>query len=205
MAHTLELDDLVARTRGPQPWRRLFHAVNGLIVVGVILVLDPSWVLSVALLAGIVVVLFLVDGARFAFPPLNRLFFRVLRPFASPREARGVASSTWYMLGILLAVAFFPREIAIPAILVLALADPLASYLGYRFGKRRFGSGSVLGTAVFFAAAVAILVPLSGMVPALITAVVVSLLEPIPWRLDDNLVIPLAVGALLWTLLPLAG
>lgn len=205
MTQTLELDFLVDRTRGPQPWRRLFHAVNGLIVVGLLVFLDPSWALSVTLLTAIVALLFLTDGARFAIPSLNRLFFRLFRPFASPREAQGVASSTWYMLGILLAVAFFPREIAIPAILVLALADPLASYLGYRFGKRRFGSGSVLGTGVFFMASLAILIPLAGMVPALITAAVVALLEPIPWSLDDNLVIPLAVGALLWTLLPFAG
>ncbi len=203
MTPTPSFDELVARTAGPQPWRRVFHAANGVAIVAILLLLNPSWEVAVGILGGIVLALLALDGLRFTIPAMNRLFFRLLRPFASPREARGVASSTWFMVGVLLAVAVFPREIAVPAILVLALADPLASALGRRFGKRRLGSGTVLGTVVFFGVAFFVLTPFAGLPAALIAALGAALLEPLPWRLDDNLVVPLVTGVILWSLLPL--
>jgi dolichol kinase len=198
-----ELAQLVARTAGPQPWRRVFHAVNGLVLAGVLLVLDPPWMVIVPLLVALTAGAFLVDVLRFSAPGANRLFFRVFGPLASPREARGVASSTWYLVGCTLAVATFPREIAVGAILVLALADPAASWLGRRHGKRRLGTGTVLGSAVFTGVAVLVLVPFVGPVSALLVALGTAAAEVLPWPLDDNLVVPLVAGALAWSLVPL--
>jgi phytol kinase len=200
-----ELEALVARTGGPQPWRRVFHAMNGLTLVGILVVLDPPWAGTVAALGGLTLLLFLSDLVRFSVPSLNRLFFRLLRPFASPREAQGVASSTWYIAGCFLAVAVFPREVAVASILVLALADSVASYVGRRWGRRPFGTGSVEGSAVFFVVAFMILVPLAGWGVAAVAAGITALVERTPWPLDDNITVPLASGLVLWSLLPFMG
>ncbi len=199
------LDDLVARTEGLQPWRRVFHATNGIVLVSVLVALDPPWSWTVAALGALAGALFLADWLRFRVPALNRLFFRLFRPFASPREARGVASSTWYVTGCFLALALFPREVAIPAILVLALADAVASYTGRRWGRRPVGTGTVEGSLVFATVAFLVLFPFVGWGVGAFVAVVTAGVERIPWPLDDNLTIPLVAGALSWTLLPWWG
>jgi dolichol kinase len=198
-----ELKRLVARTQGLQPWRRVFHAVNGILIAGVLLFLDPPWTVAVGVLAGLTLGAVAVDLLRFSAPGLNRLFFRLFRAFASPREAKGVASSTWFLVGCTVAVASFPREIAAAAILVLALADPAASWIGRTRGKRRIGTGTVLGTGAFVAVATAVLLPFTGLAVAILVAVGTAGAEILPWPFDDNLVVPLVAGALAWTLFPL--
>jgi dolichol kinase len=195
---------LVARTEGLQPWRRIFHAGTGVSLAGALLFGDLPWTLLAGALGGIAVLALLGDLLRLAVPSWNRLFFRIFRPLASPREARGLASSTWFAWGCFLAVAVFPSRVAAASILVLALADPLASYAGRRWGRRAFGSGTVLGSLVFVGAAFLVLLPFAGTGVAAVVAGAVALVERIPWPLDDNLTVPLAVGLLLWSLLPVA-
>lgn len=189
-----DLDRLVERTTGLQPWRRLFHMTGG-VAVSVILLRGyvPEGLALVIL--GVVLALMLgLDLVRLRHPETNRLFFLVFYRLASPREARGLASSTWYVMGISLTLAIFPLEIAAAAILVLALADPLASYLGRRFGKRSLGSGTVEGTLVFLAVAFLVLALFEEIPVAAGVALLASVVEPIPWRLDDNLTVPMTVG-----------
>jgi dolichol kinase len=200
-----DLDYLVESTRGLQPFRRLFHMAVGLSLAGSLWALQPvrgARLLAVAGLALLVAVLLGVDIVRLRMPELNVLFFRTLRSLASPREARGIASSTWYVVGILIAAILYPIEIVIPAILVLALADPAANYFGRRWGRRRIGKGTIEGVAVFVLVAAAILGFWAPPGTAVAAAVVGALVEVAPWwgRLDDNLTIPLAVATALWAL-----
>ncbi len=196
-----KLAPLVARTEGLQPWRRVFHAANGLVIAGALALLEPSRELAAGLLALLAAGLFALDLVRLGHSGANRLFFTLLRPFASPREAAGIASSTWYIVGCLFAVALFPPEIAIASILVLAIADPLASYIGRRWGRIPFGTGTVEGTAVFALTAFALLALQVPPGPAAGAALSTALLERAPWPLDDNLVIPVTAGTALVLLL----
>ena len=41
----------------------------------------------------------------------------------------------FYLIGVLLTLAFFPMDIAMPAILVLAFADSIGHLFGIRYGK----------------------------------------------------------------------
>lgn len=200
-----QLAPLVAKTEGLQPWRRVFHAANGIAIVFVLAVVEPPWGLAVGVLGAIALALLLLDALRFLIPALNRTFFRVLRPFASPREAEGLASSTWFMMGAFLAASVFPWRVAVPALLVLALADPTASYVGRRWGRLPFGTGTVEGSLVFLSVSLIILIAAAGPWVGSGVAVLVTLGERIPWSLDDNLTIPLLTGAFLWSLLPFWG
>ena len=144
-----------------------------------------------------------LDLVRLRVPSVNQWFFRLLRPLASAREAAGVASSTWYLVGGILSYLLFPPLHAMLAILVLAVADPAAAVVGQRLGGRRVGTGSLSGTLTFSLVAAAILYLGTGRVEVVFIAVAVALLETVPGLGDDNLVIPLATGILLglWTLL----
>ncbi|MGD2069865.1 MAG: hypothetical protein PVI57_14435, partial [Gemmatimonadota bacterium] len=133
---------------------------------------------------------------------LNAKAFRWLRPLISPREASGVASSTWYVLAAVLAYGLFPIPVAVTSILVLALADPAASLVGRAWGRHKVGKGSVEGALAFFAVAsvVILLSPSPGPESwpwALGVAALVAAVEVTPFGLDDNLTVPLATGAAL--------
>jgi dolichol kinase len=192
-----ELDTLVARTIGLQPLRRLFHAGNGVVMAlapGAIGLgkLETTWIYG-----AIFVMLAIGDAIRLHAPRFNILFFKTFPSLASPREATGVASSTWYALGIFLTWALFPPAVAVPAILVLAVADPSASVVGRLVGGRRLGKGSVVGTTTFFAVASIILFAMIRHPIVLMVAAIVALVEIAPWKVDDNLTIPLTAALLL--------
>jgi len=195
-----DFDELVRRTAGAQPWRKLFHATNAVLVAVGLEGLDLPRATAGALLAGVFGILALADLARLGNERLNRLFFRTFTPLASPREAKRVASSTWYAFGILLVVLFFSERVAISAILVLGLADPVASYVGRRWGAAPFMGGTVLGTVTFFGIAAVVLAFRHPPPVALMTAGVVTIAERRSWPLDDNLAIPVVCAALLATL-----
>ncbi|HEX9593940.1 MAG TPA: glycosyltransferase [bacterium] len=136
---------MAGRRAGTQPWRRLFHAVNGVLLGTAIHYLPLASLTVAAILGGAFSVLLLADVVRLTQPRANELFFRVFGPLASPREARGLASSTWYTLGVALAVALFPRGAAVSAVFVLGLCDPGASYVGRRWGRRPLLGGDAGG------------------------------------------------------------
>jgi dolichol kinase len=195
--HSTELDRLVERTRGAQPLRRLFHAANGSLVAAALVWLDLSRETAVAVLAAVLVTLLVLDAVRLRVPRANAAFFSAFEHLASPREAEGVASSTWYCLGILLAVAFFPRPEAVSGILVLALADPAASWVGRRWGKIPFLGGTAEGSVTFLAVALLVLLVRHAPLLAVPAALVGTLLERRSWPLDDNLTLPPVVAAAL--------
>jgi dolichol kinase len=199
-----ELDVLVARTAGPQPWRKAFHAFNATAVAAAVVTLDPSDALLLGALGGIAAVLLVADLFRLRSDQANRLFFRMFAALASPREARGIASSTWYAIGLLAAFALFPREIGVSSVLVMGLADPLAGYVGRRFGRRPLLGGTLEGTLTFLAVAAVILMVRHPAPVALLAAALSALAERRSWPLDDNLAVPLACGAALTALLWIA-
>jgi dolichol kinase len=197
-----ELDALVARTAGAQPWRKVFHAVNAVVIAAIVAV--SPWTDRTLLLAlgGAVAALLVLDLGRLASPPANRAFFRLFGRLASPREARGIASSTWYAIGILAAVAAFPRPEAVAGILVLGLADPAAAWIGRTRGHRPFLGGTLEGSLAFFLTAAAILVFSHPWPAALCAAVAGALAERRSWPLDDNLTIPVVSAGVLHALGP---
>lgn len=196
------MDPLVQETRGTQPARRLVHASLGVVLAGWI-----AWTggrgVGLAVLACLLAVALLLDAARLTRPVVNRTFFRVLRPLASPRERDRIASSTWYLVGVFIVAAVFEPRIAAVSVLVLALADSSASYIGRRWGRRRVGNGSVLGTTVFTVVATVCLSTLHPLPLALPVAALVAAAEILPLPLDDNLTVPVACAGLQWLLLGL--
>jgi len=192
-----ELDALVARTAGPQPWRKAFHAFNALWVAGLVALLDLPDVFVLSALGGVVALLLAADLLRLRHRRCNELFFRAFGALASPREATGIASSTWYALGLLLTFAAFPRDVAISSVLVMGLGDPVAGYFGRRFGRRPFLGGTLEGSLAFVLVTSAVLLARHPAPAALTASALSALAERRSWPLDDNLAVPLACGATL--------
>lgn len=140
----------------------------------------------------------LLDLVRLNSRKANHRFFTWFSRLASPREASKIASSTWYVVGVFAVHLLFPGPYLVPAILVLALADPAASVVGRLWGRRRLGRGTLEGSAVFYLVATAVLVPFVGVGHALWVGLVVAVCEVLPLPVDDNVVIPVALAVTLW-------
>ncbi len=85
------------------------------------------------------------------------------------------------------------------AIVVTAVADPVAALVGSRYGR---GAAKSLPGSLACAGVAAVVLAVLGFGPAAVAlaAIGAAVAERIPWRGADNLALPLAVGALLlWT------
>jgi dolichol kinase len=191
-------DELVEQTRGLQPWRKVFHACNAVLIAAALVTLGLTRTESAAILGVVAALLVIGDSVRLMNRGANELFFRVFRTLASPREAEGIASSTWYTIGIFAAVALVPRQEAVSAILVLGLADPIASVVGQTLGRRPFMGGSVEGTATFLTVALLVLLPRHAWPVAVAAALLATISERRSWPLDDNFAVPVVTALVLY-------
>ena len=186
---------------GPPPpvWRRWFHLIAGSsIPVTGIFASDWGMVAALAVLSGGALGL---DVLRFRFQWLNQQFLRWLSPLLKHDEGRRLTGATYLVVGALFTFLLFGPEVAVPALLFLALGDPAAAVVGRRMpGPRIFGK-SPGGTAAFVALGLVMVGALtaSGAVDyhwgLLIGALIAGLVELAPVDLDDNLTIPLIAGA----------
>lgn len=193
-----DLSEAVEKTRGLQPWRRLFHATNGTLAVVAIAVLGLPRATALVILGIILALTTATDLVRLYDPKINTVFFKAFSPLASPREKGKIASSTWYAASLIVVLLIFPLDYALAGILVLAWADPAASVVGQKFGKHPFLAGTIRGTATFAVVAFCALILFVPWWMALVAATVTALLEAAPLDLDDNLIVPITAAGTLY-------
>lgn len=140
---------------------------------------------------------------------VNKIVIKIMHPIMRDSEKSGIAGTTYLFIGTLTIVALFPPTIVTLSLLFLAIADPIASYFGIRYGKDRlFGRKSLQGSmAAFFACTLVsagyFLVHQTMaerlLIVSLLAGLIGAIAEAIPiGNLDDNLVLPVVSSALLW-------
>ena len=192
--------DVVVRERGSLHLeRRLFHMSAGVLfpVLALIMEEDPFFALllvtSVAVVGG--------DTIRLLVSPLNRVFVRSLAPLLRRDEKNQIIGASYGLLGILGAFALFDRDIAIVAVLFLALGDPVAAMVGIRlrrgpvFGKSLSGSMAMVMAALAVVAVLHVTGAIDFRWAFVVGAVAAAAIELLPSPFNDNLTIPLGAGA----------
>jgi dolichol kinase len=100
-------------------------------------------------------------------------------------------------IGIIFVLILFPRNIAYASIAIVAVGDPIAAYVGGRFGRRHVGGksleGFTLGTFAAFAATLFLVPPSVGVIGS-----TVGMVLELAGVLDDNLTIPICSGAAMY-------
>lgn len=193
--------------------RNLFHVGNALVVLTLVVLLPSAWLIPLAS-AFFGLAVFLETSRRFS-ARWNALLMKLFGPVAHPYEHYRVNSASWYV-GALFVLAWMERPmVAAVGIGVLGLADPAASLVGRRFGRRKLLHGRTLeGTLTF--AAVGALVSAAVLVgyglPALTVAIVSvaagiagALAELMSRRVDDNFSVPVLTAAAAWGMVTLLG
>lgn len=185
----------------PHSLRRVYHLGMGLFCF----LLYAFWleketaIYWVAVLGG---PLICFDFLRLNSYRVRHWVLRNFGPLMRRNEILQVSGNTFFILGLFCAVAFFSKPIALLSILYLAVGDPLAAYVGTRFGRTKLWSGKSLEgslanalsgfivTSVFFAFYLgkpSAVVLISGVAGAYVS----TSSELAPLEIDDNLSIPL--------------
>ncbi|MCC6557397.1 MAG: hypothetical protein IT372_30980 [Polyangiaceae bacterium] len=204
----LPFDGILAPQSAARPanaTRSLFHLASGAFALALLRLL-PSRPWLIAASAAFAGTAWTLETLRRYSPALNDRLMRIFRPIAHAHERHRVNSSTWYMTALVVLAAVAPRPAAEIGVIVLAIADPAAGFIGRRYGRIRLRARrSLEGTLAFFAAgALAALAQLTAfhsfamssmLAIGLAGAAAGALAELFSTRLDDNFTIPLASAA----------
>ena len=136
---------------------------------------------------------------RLHSPTGKRLFNLVFGSALRAHEHQNLTGATYVFTGSVLCIFLFPKEIAVPSLLILSLSDTFAALVGIPYGKHPFLAKSVEGSSTFFIVSLLILTLFfpGNLVFNILIAMVLTVAEAYPMNLDDNFVIPLLSGFLL--------
>lgn len=160
----------------------------------------------IAITGGLSSIAIALEITRRRFPRLNDWFLSQTAVLLKESESSRVLGSTYMAVASLLVFLFFDKELAILALMYIAVGDPLAGVVGKRYGRVKIGSKSVEGTLAFAVGAgvVGCALIAGGLdVPywvALGGAGVAALVELAPNPIDDNLTVPAVSGVAMWAL-----
>lgn len=138
-----------------------------------------------------------LEAVRFAHLPVNNWFAEKLKGVIKEEEEKSKPTGTFYfLLSAWICIFFFSTKIAAAALLDLVFGDQAASWVGKRWGRKKWGpqNKSLEGFAACLAVCFFINLMLLPWGVALAGAIGASLVEAlIPWQ-DDNLTVPLGAA-----------
>ena len=178
--------------------RKLFHIFFGVLVVTL---------LKLGLIGAVHLCFLIIIGITISFLsrkyiiPAVPWFMKNLERDENLKKFPG-KGAIFYLIGVFFVIAFFPLDIAVASIIILAFADSASYIFGVRFGKRehpfttkKFIEGMIAGIIAGFLAA-SIFVP---WYQALIASIFAMVAEGIEIKIgltdvDDNIVIPVVAA-----------
>ena len=115
----------------PETRRRLFHICSGLVFISLIYfdLLNPLFLIGILVAGGIMLILSL----RYDIP----IFYWLLKHLDRPEDRKVFPGkgSFYYIFGVLIALVFFEKDIAMASIIIMALGDSIAPLVGQYYGK----------------------------------------------------------------------
>jgi len=174
-----------------------------------LLYLVTTKTVALSILIPLTVGFIVIDIARYYFPPLGKIFYKVfgslLRKHESDSRQKKLNGATYVLIAATISVAVFPKLIAVTAFIILIISDMMSALVGKRFGRHKFFDKSLEGSIAFFLSAtiVVLATPKIAYLPGeyaigFFSAAIGALVEALPIGIDDNITIPLCVGSVMW-------
>jgi diacylglycerol kinase (CTP) len=154
---------------------------------------------------------FYLDFIRLKDERVNVLFLQFFSRFMRQGEIKSFSGFPFYTLGVGLALLLFSREVAILSISYLVFADPLASFVGLKWGVKKYlPHKSVAGSITFFGISYLItlfcvflwketsVTGIQIVIFSLLSALAATFSESLStFNIDDNLTIPVLSGLMI--------
>jgi uncharacterized protein (TIGR00297 family) len=195
----------LSRRMSSQAYRSLFHMMVGTVLLLFIL---PGEEFALVALTGILVILSFAEYFRIRENnALSKFAESLFSPAFRGDEAMGFLASFFYLLGIFLVVLFLPKPMAMASISILAFGDPSATIIGKKFGRTKWSTNrnkSIEGSIAMLMVSVMILFLFHtfyglevGFLTVILVAISVTIVEALPLRIGDNILIPLFAGMIM--------
>jgi dolichol kinase len=175
--------------------RGIFHALCGLFLVFMILLVPYTRAVLLSLI--FIGTLVIMISKKIKIPGISN----VIKLFERKEEKYPGITAIFYMISAFLTLQFFKQDIAMASIIILAIGDPMAGFVGRNFGKIKiFRQKHLEGTLAGFIASgllACIFVPWNIAFFGAGVGMIVELFSvPIFFnkKIDDNLTIPIISG-----------
>lgn len=189
--------------------RRLFHVLGGS-TVAILYSSFLSHTVIVHMLGFAACLFFLFEHARSKYPEYNELFGKIAGPILRVEEHLRESALMPFVMGVLLSIITYPKIVAVASIIVLSFSDPLAAIAGISLGGKKNKAGKTFeGSMAFLISSFIIIfvtffigIPSLGFgklfLFSLISSGLITGFERIPLRIDDNFLLPVFSGIILW-------
>jgi len=186
--------------------RKGIHLFALIIPVGYSLVTFPTAIAWVGASAATAI---FIDLSRFYRWSVWKYFALILTPIIREHEVKGGFTGASYILTTaLMAIIFFPKPIAIAAMMFIIIGDTAAALVGRKYGRHRLkGKKTVEGSAACFITLflVSFFIPGLPTLVAFTGAVTATVAEAISGKIDDNLTVPVSSGLVMLLVMHLMG
>uniref|UniRef100_A0A060TGT2 ARAD1D25718p n=1 Tax=Blastobotrys adeninivorans TaxID=409370 RepID=A0A060TGT2_BLAAD len=131
--------------------RKVFHVSIGFLTLA-LYVNGIQFSQVTPVLTALLVSIGSVDFFRLRHSGFNKLYCKVVGFLMREKEVNTVNGVVWYLLGLVIVFALFPKDISLVAVLLLSWADTAASTIGRAYGylTPKIGSKSLAGTGAAY-------------------------------------------------------
>lgn len=180
--------------------RRIFHFLSISFLALAYGLSDKSWEEVLPPLSLVSSIIIGVDVIRLQYKWLNHQVQRFFSFILRKHENYTISGSSWFLLGAIISLTLFPKEICVFGFLCLAVGDPLASYVGIASTNgQKLGQKTWAGCVGFFLASWMVgslwllhtHTPLVAFTAAACGGLAAAITERLLLQIDDNLAIPL--------------
>lgn len=182
--------------------RKMIH-LSSLWIPIIYIYKDQEFMLKLLIILSIIALI--IDILRKIITPLNNLVNIIIGDLMRENEktASSFSGATYLYISSALTVYFFSKETAIFALFILMISDSFAALIGKKFGKVKLMDKSLEGSISFALSAMIIYyilnvyfnfsLPLIASIFAILASTIAELFAK-RIRIDDNFIIPLAIG-----------
>jgi len=164
-------------------------------------------------LAGLLLLAFIGEMLRLRNQKFNLWILRLLNGVHRPEESRRLSGLLWTLSGSLLTMLIYPHpRIVLVGLLFISLGDSAAALVGIHFGRIKIYdektlAGSLSCFLVCWIIALSLLPPTDGryFLVATLSALFATIVEIIPWPLNDNFWLPILSTGSIYLLYKIFG
>ena len=178
--------------------RQILHIIFGIALA--LLVYFDIIGYVVLLIAIIICLMISLLSKRYKIPLVHWFFKQCERPEQLKKfPGKG---PLFYLIGAFVVVFLFEKDIALAAIMVLALGDSISPIVGslgripHLFTKKKKFEGVLAGGISGFIGALFFVSPIE----AFLASFIAMIAEGIEWKIDDNAVVPFVAACVIWIL-----
>ncbi len=157
---------------------------------------------QIILISSIISIIFVIsEYLRYRYKGIRDLFYTIFGSLLREDEKNiNITGATCLFISATVTFIIFEKNIAIPAVLVLTISDSFAAIVGKATVSPRFFGKSVAGSLTFFLiTAIILIIFFPGRAWfAVAVAVLLTFLEALPLKINDNLWLPIITGIILY-------